>query len=374
MNKATFYILVITLISVILVSCQSGKEGFIEVSNSSPKFKEKKYTNLEKLYDIDVTQINLFNKNSTQDLYRLIDFDENNNLYILDSFESIIWVFDENGKLVRSFGGKGQGPGEFISPNALVIKKDKIYVFQGHWGYKIVDLKGEYISSHDAFIENRLKLRSIGNDFYVLRAEADRTFTKLKFVLCVMDHKFSSGKDIFRYKYPPGFQGPYYNFSWVNWFLIIDSGEFYFPENNFSKYLIVKYTKEGEPILKFGRKYQLKNYSKEARERFYSMYEKQIEEGQKVFPKNPPVVRNMFQDERENIWVISGETYEDNMNSDYENTIDIFNKKGKWLQSFTTKLISRYIIYNNGKIYRILPISVDNYDQYIEVYKIKYLN
>jgi len=82
----------------------------------------------------------------------------------------------------------------------------------------------------------------------------------------------------------------------------------------------------------------------------------------------------MFQDNRKNLWVISGETYEDNRNPNYENTIDIFNKKGEWLYSFKSKFISRYCFFNNWKIYRVLPIDLDTYDQIIEVYEIKYLS
>ena len=90
------------------------------------------------------------------------------------------------------------------------------------------------------------------------------------------------------------------------------------------------------------------------------------------FPQSPPIVRYMFQDNRKNIWVISGETFEDNRNPDYENTIDIFDKEGEWLYSFKSKFLSRYCLYNDGKIYRVLPINLDTYDQYIEVYEIKY--
>ena len=34
-------------------------------------------------------------------------------VYILDSGDSFIKVFDSNGKFLRKFGGQGEGPGEF---------------------------------------------------------------------------------------------------------------------------------------------------------------------------------------------------------------------------------------------------------------------
>ena len=360
-------------ICIFFVSCDSSSGDFVEVNNLSPKYGDEKYVDLEKLHSIDVTEISLFGKDTSSSLQRLIDFDENNNLYILDSFESKITVFNENGEFVKSFGRAGQGPKEFIRPSAMIVKKDKIYVFQGFFEYKIMDLDGEYISTHSIHIQNRLGYQAVGDNVFLFRGETDQTFTKLALILLKIEgDNFSKSEEIFKYEYPLGLQGPSYDSSPWNWILILNSGEFYFPEDNLSKYSIIKYNEDGEPELKFGRKYHIKEYSKEARDRFYSMYEKQIESGDMEFPHSPPVVRKMFQDHKKNFWVVSGETYEDNRNPDYENTIDIFDKKGVWLNSFKSKLISRFCFYNNGKIYRVLPINLDTYDQYIDVYRIKY--
>jgi hypothetical protein len=372
-KEVKYFFAGIMLFSIVLVSCQSNSDEIVKVDNSSPKYVDEKYVELEKLYSIDVTQISLFGKDTSSSLQRLIDFDENNNLYILDSFESKISVFDEKGGFMKSFGRAGQGPKEFTRPNALIIKKDKIYVFHGFFEYKILDLEGEYISDSAYNIENPLEYEIVGDDFYIFRAELDQTFTELELILSKIEgDDFSKSKEIFRYKYPLGFRGPSYDFWWPSWLLILNSGEFCFPEDNLSKYSIIKYSKEGEPVLIFSRRYNQNEYSKEAKDRFYAMYEKQIERGDMKFPQSPPVVRRMFQDYRKNIWVVSGETYEDNRNPEYENTIDIFNEKGEWLYSFKSKLISRYCFYNDGKIYRVLPINLDTFDQYIEVYRIKY--
>ena len=330
---------------------------------------------LEKLYEMNVTEISMFGKESTPNFDMVIDFDENNNMYILDRYECKIWVFDENGKFLRTFGGKGEGPGEFLMPHALVVKRDKIYVFYEWFKYKILTLEGKYVFNGMAQIENPLKYETVGNDFYIFRGKVDRTFTKLQFILLRIENdNFSNAKEIFKYKYPPGFGAPNYDFYWANWLLLTDNGKFYFPEDNLNKYSIIKYNKNGKPVLIFGREYSLKKYSKEARERFYSLYEREIKRGDRVFPEFPPVVRKMFQDKRKNIWIIVGETYEDNENPTFENTIDIFNEKGEWLYSFKSKVLSRYCIYHNGKIYRVLPINPKTYEQYIEVYKIRYFD
>jgi hypothetical protein len=158
------------------------------------------------VYNIDVTQISLFNKDTNSDMQRLIDFDEDNNIYILDSFESTISVFNEQGKLVRTFGRAGQGPKEFLRPNRIIVNKNNVYVFQGLHEYKIVDLEGSYISSHLINIENRLKTRIVNDSFYLLRGKVDQTFTKLEFILSKSNIDFSSSEELFRHNYIPGFQ------------------------------------------------------------------------------------------------------------------------------------------------------------------------
>lgn len=366
--------IIIGIFIICFISCKSNND-IKAGDNSLPKYVEKKYVELEKLYSINVTEISFFGKETSSGFGRVIDFDENNNMYILDTYESKISVFNENGEFVKSLGREGQGPEEFSRTNQFFIKKDKIYVFQGFFEIKIVNLEGEYISSQLIHIENPLKYFAIGNSFYLFSAKLDQSFTKLEFILNRFeDDQFSKSKEIFHSDYPPGFEGANYDFSWFNWLLILDNGEFYFPEDNLKKYSIIKHNKEGEPQLIYSRKYKIKDYSKDAKNRFDSIYEQQIKKGDKKFPLSPPVVRKMFQDNEKNIWVISGETYEDNMNPEYENTIDIFDDKGKWLYSFKSKFLSRYCLYNDGRIYRVLPINLDTYDQYIEVYKIKYLN
>jgi hypothetical protein len=361
------------ILLICFISCKSNN-GVKVIDNSSPQYTEQKYVEVEKLFTIDVTEISFLGKEINYGIDRVIDFDENNNMYILDLYESKIWKFNENGEFVESLGGKGQGPKEFLRPNALFINKEYIYVFMGFHEIKIVDLKGEFVSSLSVQIENPLKYYAIGDSFYLFCAKLDQTFTKLKFILKRFESdQFAVSKEIFNYDYLPGFEGPNYNFTWHNWLLISDNGEFYFPEDNFRKYSIIKHNQEGNQTLIFGRKYNIKEYSKEARDRFYLIYEKQIKKGDKKFPESPPVIRKIFQDNKNNIWVISGETYEDNMNPDYDNTIDIFNDKGEFLYSSKSKFISRYCIYHEGRIYRVLPINPDTYEQFIEVYKIKYM-
>jgi hypothetical protein len=70
--------------------------------------------------------------------------------------------------------------------------------------------------------------------------------------------------------------------------------------------------------------------------------------------------------------VISGETYEDNEDPEFENAVDVFGEKGEWLYSFRTKSISRNCLYNDGVLYAIPPMDPDTFEQRIEAFRIKY--
>ncbi len=57
------------------------------------------------------------------------DVDDGGNIYLLESLAASVSVFDKSGKVIRRFGKKGQGPGEFDNPVYLSISPEKkIYV------------------------------------------------------------------------------------------------------------------------------------------------------------------------------------------------------------------------------------------------------
>ncbi|MBC7362698.1 MAG: 6-bladed beta-propeller, partial [Candidatus Aminicenantes bacterium] len=221
-----FYIFFLYLLFIIFYSsCMKGKEKINEVINKQPIYKD--YVDVKKLFDIDVTQINIFSKE--YDFSKFIDFDKNHNLYILDSYSGIIWVFDtKNGKLINKFGQIGQGPNEFEDANRLVIKDDKLFVFQGFFGLKILSLNGNYISQKTITIENPLMIKAVSDKFFLLTGKTDRTFTNLELILREVDESFSGGKEVWRYKCPLGLKGPVY---W-EWLYINKNGNFYYPKEN----------------------------------------------------------------------------------------------------------------------------------------------
>lgn len=356
----------------LILSCRPNERGIASVVNTNPRFES--YVQLESLFAIDVAEINMFGRESATDFDRAIAFDSQDRLYILDTYSCRISVFDNDGRFVRAFGRPGQGPDEFTSPHRIVIKDDRIYVFEGFTGLKILSLEGAYISKGVVNIENLLKLKAVADGFYLFRARTDPTFTKLTFLLLKQGEDFAGGPQLFEYDYAPGLGGPNYNFGWHDWMLITEDGKFYFPKDNFSRYLITRYDSAGRPELRFGRSYEVREYSIKARARFEALYDKWIRTGEMRFPSSPPIVGNMFRDEKGNVWVIAGESSEDNGDPEFENTIDIFSRKGEWLSSMKSKILSRYCHYHGGRIYKIPSPDIDRPEQPIEVFGIRYLN
>ena len=56
---------------------------------------------------------------------RSVQVDEEENIYVLDSREVCVKVFDRNGKHLRTFGKRGQGPGEIQSPTRMYLTAGK---------------------------------------------------------------------------------------------------------------------------------------------------------------------------------------------------------------------------------------------------------
>ena len=77
---------------------------------------------------------------------RELGFDGSGNLYVFDSVAGRIVVVGPDGDLVREFGRRGEGPGEFQFPLAMAVLADgRVVVADArHRAYLIFDETGEY--------------------------------------------------------------------------------------------------------------------------------------------------------------------------------------------------------------------------------------
>ena len=78
---------------------------------------------------------------------RQVAFDRNENLYVLDSNNQRVLVFDANGRFVRRIGKKGEGPGELIAPLGLTVTPagEVIVSDLGRQAYSIFKTDGSFV-------------------------------------------------------------------------------------------------------------------------------------------------------------------------------------------------------------------------------------
>lgn len=88
-----------------------------------------------------------------------IAVDDSGNIYTLDPKEVKIRVFDSKGKLLRTFGRRGQGPGEFSGPGGIKVMPDGVLVV-----YDVLSLRFTYLTLNGKFLKtvsvNKLPLGS----------------------------------------------------------------------------------------------------------------------------------------------------------------------------------------------------------------------
>jgi len=76
-----------------------------------------------------------------------LDVLEDGTVYVLDTKDSRVKVFDARGKFVRAFGKAGQGPGELNQPVGIIITPEKEVLVEDALNQRLAffSLKGEFI-------------------------------------------------------------------------------------------------------------------------------------------------------------------------------------------------------------------------------------
>ena len=112
--------------------------------------------------------------------------DKNNNIYVLDSREANIKVFNEHGKFLRTIGSKGHGPGELDVPGPMDMNQNEIAVRDaGNRRITFYSLDGEYkrsLSMARSYLGD-MKIDSKGNIFGIMNkiSNGKRRFELQKF-------------------------------------------------------------------------------------------------------------------------------------------------------------------------------------------------
>jgi hypothetical protein len=115
---------------------------------------------------------------------RTIEVDDEGNIYVADSKEVCVKVFDKNGKHIRTFGKKGQGPGEiqFFTRVHMFAGKEIMIYDGGNNRLSFYSLDGEFLReiSTGKYRFTRAIPDSKGNIIGQVRVFGDRSAYEIK--------------------------------------------------------------------------------------------------------------------------------------------------------------------------------------------------
>lgn len=147
--------MVICIAALIILSCSKKEVKTYEQSIvNGIKITESSTTPADSTFQVMLKEVCFINNDTITDPEKCIrnpssmDFDDKGNLFVLDRTKYKVFKYDTTGKLVKTFGGQGMGPGELVQPGTINVRKDTLFVTDFN-GFKIskFNLNGEFLEN-----------------------------------------------------------------------------------------------------------------------------------------------------------------------------------------------------------------------------------
>jgi len=372
------------LLIIILISCSKKETYTIETVNGVKTYRNTNIPadtnfkiNPKEIFTINGTDEN--NKDSTRNFSfpNAVNIDSQNNIYILDRNYATIIKFDDRGNFIKSFGGKGNGPGEMLQPIGLSIVADTLYVVDGKL-LKIVkfDFNGRFITdfsySNNGTPQFLFKLNN--SSFISLTTystiENDKEYET--FSLQILDSKFNITKVLKSVKAEYigiNFNGHDYTFPFT-----VGKENIFVANVSADKYLIDVYSFKGD-LLYTINKYYAKIPMSEEEVNSYTRVRFKSYPDQSKLPKFDLKYKKcvnmwgMFCDKDGNLLVQSAQNRNNSNKEDF--IVDVF-KDGVYLNTIKLDIGKGFDFYNadhrryffNNKIYYI-----NREDNYVKIFE-----
>ncbi len=374
------FIAVLMLAMILLLSC-SKEEPYIETKVDGVKIIENSKAGINKDLTFSIKHVMTI-ENSDEDTTFVLNFpqhradlnsdlDNTGNLYVVDNVKAHILKFDTKGKLIKKWGAKGQGPGEFPrSPIdiSVVSKENKVHVFDGSGRLSIFDLDGNFIKFY-----NITKRAVRAKNFYM--ADLGPLFGCEVFEGQWGSNDFKMGNCL--YNSTPEFDikdkiaGETKLFDMKNvdaddqgLLTAISGNNIYIADTSKNKYVIYQYDYSGKKIKEIKKKYAPLRRSKKDMEGIQEALDKVSQNmgGMIEFKEVSnlrSVITQMFVDSKDNLWVSVNESMFKEEGQDF----DIFNKEGHFLKTLSVPELAGFKIRAKGK-YLIAATPIEqNYSE-----------
>lgn len=277
--------------------------------------------------------------------------DDSGNIYTLDPKEVKIRVFDTMGKLLRTFGRMGQGPGEFRGPGRMKIMSDGILVV-----YDVLSRRFTYLTLNGKFLKtvsaNKLPMGSIriDNRGFVYQHKMGRGYKTVEELikydpdlnLIMKFHSFEkTRKRGVRNLFPKNFYFDLTKDDNLVWILS-------------STYDIHVVDPNGKTVKRILKDYDPVNITNSDKERFIKKESSQeLPFRSKLeFPDHFPVVTGLFIDDQDQIYTKTSE--KDGKGSIY---YDVFDPMGRYISRFSLPENEQVYVVKNNELYCIIRES-----------------
>lgn len=301
-------------------------------------------------------------------LYEANDFtiDAHENIYISDTKEIGIKVFDPQGKYLHSIGRKGQGPGEFQWIMAFSFLSDERLLVMDFRSLRtsLFHPSGQFLESHQ-WTQNLYLIQILltTNQSFIL-AVADFGGPTQERKIAVNEYDFK-GNLVRLFGEFVSQKRKAYDDGNINYsvpvphsplsLLVGDTTNNYIYHCLNNKYLIEVYDESGKLIRKIDRPYEPVPYTNKDKEDFIAQYENHRIQGMKKlarevdFPSVKSVASRLLTDDMGNLWIKTNEQRKEGDTIFW--VYDIFDKKGIYDARVWSELEPAIIL--KGKMYQI---------------------
>ena len=288
--------------------------------------------------------------------------DDNENIYISETQDQVIKIFDSDGEYIKTLGAKGNGPGEFQRIWKLGATKDGELVALDIIAKRtsFFDSSGQFLNSFNWKVDYFTYILVKSSSYIV----GERAYPGIR-------------PNAFYYVKEFDFDGnevrSYGEFKMFDSLIIQDGGRptytgypvsprsvftgdhdrelFYHCLNN--KYTIEVYDDSGKLFRKIDRPYKPVPFTNKDTEEYRAMYKtpewvKKAIENMKM-PKAKSIVIRMYVDDESNLWIRTNEKKEEE--DKILTAFDIFNPDGHYYAKIWTEFTS--LVFKKGKMYRM---------------------